>query len=76
MPRLKNQINDKERKTQCTLTDGSVVYKVPLGDEETKLGHYIESEVINKTLVFRFAIKADMPCLRVETKPEFTVAFN
>jgi len=76
MPRLKNQINDKERKTQCTMTDGSVVYKVPLGDEVTKLGHYIESEVINKTLVFRFAIKADIPALRIEKKEEFTVRFD
>jgi hypothetical protein len=76
MPRLANKINDKERKTQCTMTDGSIVFKVPLGGEEEKLGHYIESEVINKTLVFRFAIKAELPSLRVETRPEFTVAFN
>jgi len=58
------------------MTDGSVVYKVPLGDEVTKLGHYIESEVINKTLVFRFAIKADIPALRIEKKEEFTVRFD
>lgn len=77
MPRLPNKINDKERKTQCTMTDGSIVYKVPMGDEEEKLGHYIESEKVGKTLVFRFAIKRpDFPSLRIEEKPEFAVKFD
>jgi hypothetical protein len=77
MPRLKNQINDKERKTQCVMTEGSVVYKVPLGAEEDKLGHYIESEKVGKTLVFRFAIKRpDFPALKIEQKEEFFVNFN
>ena len=77
MPRLPNKINDKERKTQCTMTDGSIVYKVPLGAEEEKLGHYIESEKVGKTLVFRFAIKRpDFPSLRIEEKPEFSVKFD
>ena len=77
MPRLKNKINDKERQTQCTMTDGSVTYKVPLGEEEEKLGHYIESEKVGKTLVFKFAIKRpDMPSLRIEHKQEFTVKFD
>lgn len=77
MPRLKNQINDKERKTQCVMTEGSVVYKIPMGDEEEKLGHYIESEKQGKTLVFRFAIKRpDFPALRIEQKEEFTVKFD
>jgi hypothetical protein len=77
MTRLKNQLNDKDRKTQCIMTEGSVVYKVPLGNEEEKLGHYIESEKINRVLVFRFAIKReDFPALRIEQKPEFTVQFD
>jgi hypothetical protein len=77
MPRLPNKINDKERKTQCTMTDGSIVYKVPVGEEEEKLGHYIESEKVGKTLVFRFAIKRpDFPSLRIEQREEFKVAFN
>lgn len=77
MPRLKNQINDKERKTQCTMTDGSIVYKVPIGEEEENLGHYIESEKIGKILFFRFAIKRpDFPALRVEQKEEFFVKFD
>jgi len=77
MPRLKNQINDKERKTQCVMTEGSIVFKVPLGEEEDKLGHYIESEKVGKTLVFRFAIKRpDFPALNIEQKEEFFVNFN
>jgi len=59
------------------MTDGSIVYKVPVGAEEEKLGHYIESEKVGKTLVFRFAIKRpDFPSLRIEQREEFKVAFN
>jgi hypothetical protein len=59
------------------MTDGSIVYKVPVGEEEEKLGHYIESEKIGKTLVFRFALKRpDFPALRVEQKEEFFVKFD
>jgi hypothetical protein len=77
MPRLKNIINDKTRPTQVVMTEGTVVYKVEMGDEEPKLGHYIESEKVGKTLVFRFATKKeDLPALRIETKPEFTVSFD
>lgn len=77
MPRLKNIINDKSRPTQCVMTEGSIVYKVPMAEEESKLGHYIESEKIGKTLVFRFATKKeDPPALRIETKPEFVVDFK
>jgi len=77
MSRLKNLVNDKERKTQCVATEASIVYKVPLGDEEEKLGHYIESEKVGKTLVFRFAIKRpEFPSLRIEQKKEFQVDFS
>lgn len=77
MPRLANRINDKERKTQCTMTDGSIVFKVPLGAEQEKIGHFIESEIVNKTLVFRFAIKQpSFPALRIEEREEFTIAFD
>jgi hypothetical protein len=59
------------------MTDGSIVYKVPIGEEDEKLGHYIESEKIGKTLVFRFALKRpDFPALRVEQKEEFSVKFD
>jgi hypothetical protein len=77
MPRLKNLINDKERKTQCVATEGSIVYKVPIGDEQEKLGHFIESEIVNKVLVFRFAIKQpSFPALRIEEKEEFKISFD
>ena len=52
MPRLKNEINDKDRKTQCVLTSNTVVYKVPIGDEADKIGHFIESERVDDTFVF------------------------
>ena len=59
------------------MTENSIVYKIPVGEEEEKLGHYIESEKIGKTLVFRFALKRpDFPALRVEQKEEFFVSFN
>ena len=78
MPRLKNQINDKDRKTQCTMTEGSVCYKVPVGKEEEKLGHYIDYERVGKTLLFRFATKKDndAPILKIEQRPEFAVDFR
>jgi len=58
------------------MTEGSIVYKVPIGPEEGKLGHYIESEKVGDTLHFRFAIKYDTPALRIESKPEFFVKFD
>jgi hypothetical protein len=77
MPRLKNILNDKSRPTQVVMTEGTVVYKVPLGDEEDKIGHFIESEKVGKVLVFRFATKKDdAPALRIEHKPEFFVSFD
>jgi len=59
------------------MTEGSIVYKIPLGAEEDKLGHYIESEKVGKTLIFRFAIKRpDFPALKIEQKEEFAVKFD
>ena len=60
MPRLKNIINDKERKLQCVMTENSIVYKIPMGAENTNLGHYIEWEIVDNNLVFRFATKKDV----------------
>lgn len=78
MPRLKNIVNDKERKTQCILTSNTVVYKVPLGEEEDKIGHFIESEKVDNILVFRFATKKeDTPTLKIEHHDkEFMVSFQ
>lgn len=71
-------MNDKERKTQCVQTSNTVVYKVPIGEEEDKIGHFIESEKIDKTLVFRFATKKeDTPALKIEHHDkEFMVSFE
>jgi hypothetical protein len=79
MPRLKNELNIKDRKTHVVQTSGSVVYKTPLGEEEPKIGHFISQEIVDKTLVIRFATKSekDTPALRVEHfDEEFTVKFN
>jgi hypothetical protein len=76
MPRLKNLINAKDRNAQCVMTEGSITYKIPLGAEADKLGHYIESEVVNGNLVLRFAIKQATPAFRIEERPEFQVSFS
>jgi hypothetical protein len=79
MPRLRNLINCKDRKVQVTATSGSVVYKVPVQEEQDKIGHFISQEIVDKVLVIRFATKSetDMPVLRVETfDQEFEVKFN
>jgi hypothetical protein len=79
MPRLKNLQQDKARKTQMVMTEGSVVYKVPVEEEHGHLGHFISQEIIDKTLVIRFATKkeTDTPALRVEHFDEaFEVKFN
>ena len=60
-------------------TSGSVVYKVPLGEEEPKIGHFISQEIIDGVLVIRFATKSekDTPALRVEHfDHEFEIKFN
>jgi len=72
-------VNDKERKTQCVLTSNTVVYKVPLGEEEDKVGHFIESEKVDKVLVFRFATKKEdtTRALKIEHHDkEFMVSFD
>lgn len=78
MPRLKNIINDKERKLQCVMTENSIVYKIPIGVEEASLGHYIEWELVDNTLVFRFATKKDTtPATDVEALSKLlTVEFK
>jgi len=79
MPRLKNIQQDKTRKTQMVMTEGSVVYKVPVEEEHGHLGHFISQEIIDKTLVIRFATKkeTDQPSLRVEHfDKEFEVKFD
>jgi hypothetical protein len=77
MPRLKNEINDKDRKAQCVLTSNTVVYKVPIAEEADKLGHFIEAERIEGTFIFRFATKREEGTLRIERSEEpFHVSFQ
>ena len=79
MPRLRNVLQDKTRKTQMVMTEGSIVFKVPVEEEHGHLGHFISQEIIDKTLVIRFATKkeTDTPALRVEHFDEaFEVKFN
>jgi hypothetical protein len=78
MSRLKNELNIKDRKTHIVQTSGSVVYKIPLGEEGVKIGHFISQEIVDKTLVIRFATKkeTDTPALFIEHTPEFEVKFN
>jgi hypothetical protein len=77
MPRLKNEINDKDRKAQCVLTSNTVVYKVPIAEEADKLGHFIECERIDSTFIFRFATKREAGALRIERGDEpFHISFQ
>lgn len=71
-------VNDKDRKTQCVMTEGSIVFKIPLGPEKEKLGHFIESQIVDGHVVFRFATKkqTDTPALFIEHRPEFEVSFH
>lgn len=77
MPRLKNEINDKDRKSQCILTSNTVVYKVPVGDESDKLGHFIECERVEDTFIFRFATRREAGALRIQRSDEpFHISFQ
>ena len=79
MPRLRNELNIKDRKTHIVQTSGSVVYKIPLGEEGVKIGHFISQEIIDGVLVIRFATRkeTDEPALRVEHFDEsFEIKFN
>ena len=78
MSRLKNEMNIKDRKTQMVMTSGSIVYRVPLGPEAEKIGHFVETEITGDTLIVRFATKRadDTPALRIENKGPFTISFE
>jgi hypothetical protein len=76
MPRLPNELNIKDRKTQVTQTSGSVVFKIPLGAEHQKMGHFVSQEVIDGILVIRYATKTESPSFRIEAVEEFEVKFN
>jgi hypothetical protein len=80
MPRLRNELSDKERTASCVMTANSVVYKVSLGAEKEKLGHFIEAEDDGKgNLTFRYAVKKEPSeqIFRIDRKPEgFKVSFD
>ena len=77
MPRLKNEINDKDRKTQCVVTTNTVVYKVPIGEEQPKIGHFIEAEQVDNSIIFRFATKKEESAFRIEKHKEpFQILFQ
>jgi len=77
MPRLKNLLNVKDRKTQVIQTSGSVTYKIPLG-EEGPLGHFISQEIIDGILIVRYATKSDKntSVIIIENRPMFSIDFS
>ena len=77
MPRLKNLLNVKDRKTQVIQTSGSVTYKIPIG-EEGSLGHFISQEIIDGILIVRYATKSDKntSVIIIENRPMFSIDFS
>lgn len=78
MSRLKNKINDKTRPVQVVMTENTVVYKIPTGEEKEMLGHFVESEIVDGYIVFRFATKkVTTPVFRIEHLNEpFVIDFK
>lgn len=50
-------LNDKNRLFSCSATSSAITYKLPLKEEASLLGHYIESKIIEGELVLKFATK-------------------
>ena len=76
MPRHKNIVNDKDRKTCCAMTENSIVYKVPMGDEATKIGHFVEAVVEEGYIILRYATKKEEnPGFKIE-KGNFSLEFK
>jgi len=76
MPRLKNLINSKDRKTSCVMTSQTIAYKIPLGDEQEKLGHFVEIVLEDGFMIVRYATKKEVPEFRKETSEPFVVTFD
>ena len=78
MPRLKNVLNVKDRKTQVVQTSGSVTYKIPIGEEKESLGHFISQEIIDGMLVIRYATKSENThsVIMIENRPMFSIDFS
>ena len=68
MPRHKNIINDKDRKTCCAMTENSIVYKVPTGEEKDKIGYFVEAIVEEGFIILRYSTKKEeCPGFKIET---------
>jgi len=76
MPRLKNIINSKDRKTSCVMTEQTITYKIPLGAEEQKLGHFVETVLEGNFMIVRYAAKKEVPEFRKESTDPFVVSFD
>ena len=59
MPRHKNIVNDKDRKTCCAMTENTIVYKVPVGEEGAKIGHFVEAVLEDGFITLRYATKKE-----------------
>jgi hypothetical protein len=75
MPRLKNILQDKDRKVSVVTTSGSVVFKIPLGAETAALGHFVSQEIIDGVLVLRYSVIA-APAFLIEEVESFEIKFS
>jgi len=66
MPRLKNKINDKDRKLQCVVTSNTVVYKIPIGEELSLIGTGPETDITDGILTIRYSTKKEATGFRIE----------
>lgn len=77
MPRLRNLINDKSRKSSCVVTEATVTYKIPVADEKDKLGHFQEVVLEDGFMIVRYATKKEVEEFRIEPlKQQFIVSFD
>lgn len=68
MARRRNILNDKERTTSCSATSTTITYKIPIKEEQTLLGHFLEYSIEGGEIVFKFATKKPdaLPAFRIE----------
>ena len=57
MSRKKNVLNDKSRASSCSATSTVITYKIPIKEEATLIGHFIEYSIVDGDLVLKFATK-------------------
>jgi hypothetical protein len=76
MPRLKNILQDKDRKVSVVTTSGSVVFKIPLGAETATMGHFVSQEIIDGVLILRYSVKTEAPAFLIEEVESFEIKFS